>query len=39
MELTFLLDMPFCGGFENSKLHARFIYKACEARKYGVYYS
>jgi hypothetical protein len=33
MELAFLLYMPFCGGFENSKLQARFIYKACKARK------
>jgi hypothetical protein len=33
MEFAFLLYMPFCGGFENSKLHSRFIYKACETRK------
>jgi hypothetical protein len=38
MELAFLLYNAFCGDFEHSKLHARFFYKACEARKYGVYY-
>jgi hypothetical protein len=39
MERAFLLYIVFCCGFENSKLHVCFIYKACEARKYGVYYS
>jgi hypothetical protein len=38
MELAFLLYNAFCGDFEHSKLHACFIYKVCEARKYAVYY-